>query len=315
MGKVNELMFEKLDIEVTFVDDLDHAFEVMETNPPYMFDCCIALPNNQKYNNEREWADFSSYICQAPYRIPLLAAYYDAEHHVNTPQEFWHGILSRPQDENALATDLFQWRLTATTWRKVAIAMELISEGQIDGSKGEHNDEHHSKKKSESFKDGVDARKSGNFFGSNLFSLQGRDLQVSPRNGGTNSQVVPTNGEDQEYEFNEKYLDDGDDFSLTSSPQRSPVRRKSNLHIDTNTRRNSVGLASPILHSRPSGLLAMNSPSGNSFTQTRDSFEIRQNNRSPRGRVREYDNDSGNQRRTRSSSPSARRVRYQDLEQ
>ena len=75
--------------------------------------------------------DLSRRIVKDPYKIPMLALYFDLSDEMTDPGDYIHGIISRPLDEDSFYQDLFTWRLTASMWRRVALTMEVDGDNDV----------------------------------------------------------------------------------------------------------------------------------------------------------------------------------------
>lgn len=124
--KVMQLMMEKMKVNLHVASNIPVARATMALLPCQTFDAVIVVPNNHRAKNLKELREFSEFICQAPYKIPMLGAYFDLDARNQEPGYYIHGIIPRPLDEKAFKGTLLEWRLTARLWRKVAASVEAL---------------------------------------------------------------------------------------------------------------------------------------------------------------------------------------------
>lgn len=127
------LMMNEMEVEVSLAFDTEHAVEQLEKHPSYFFDCVIVVPSHhQKPYESQALEEFSKKIVRDPYKIPLLGMDIgNNDGRIQDPGDYIHGIIQRPLDELSFCEDLYNWRVTASMWRRVALAMENIENDEI----------------------------------------------------------------------------------------------------------------------------------------------------------------------------------------
>ena len=196
--KVMLLMMEEVGVHITIAFDTIHALEHLENNPSYLFDCVLVVPNHHKTPLElHALKDLSQLIVRDPYKIPMLAMYFDLGQELADPGDFIHGIIQRPLDEQAFFQDLYSWRLTASMWRRVALTMENIESDTDLFPKLEDLPE---EAQNAMMTSSMNVRRRGSLFGQTLFNQQGT---ISTNQ--TNDGQMPPQAQQQGYQAYQGY--------------------------------------------------------------------------------------------------------------
>ena len=124
--KLMSMMLEKVDVTMYTAPNIPTAKTIMSSLPCDSFDAVIVVPGFIPESESRYLREFSEFICQPPYKIPMLGVYFDEGDREEEPGYYIHGIIPRPLDEYAVKATLLEWRLTALMWKRVADSVEAI---------------------------------------------------------------------------------------------------------------------------------------------------------------------------------------------
>lgn len=170
--KCLQLMTKNCEICLFIAPTVETAKAMMALQPVNKFDAVIVAPASYKKTSERkELREFSEYIVQAPYKIPLLGTYFDTAERNQEPGYYIHGIIPRPLDEECLQRSLLEWRLTVQMWRKVADSIEALDRPTTKSPFTKQGKETDDRRKSQAMVDRKQAtmdRKTGSFFASQM---------------------------------------------------------------------------------------------------------------------------------------------------
>eukprot|EP00924_Labyrinthula_sp_SR-Ha-C_P004608 snap_masked-scaffold_1-processed-gene-5.30-mRNA-1 protein AED:1.00 eAED:1.00 QI:0/-1/0/0/-1/1/1/0/529 len=129
--KLVSLLLNKLNMTITFAFDLPHAVEIIKRHPSYLFDCVLVDPSKESLYSFAQLLKFSEFVTSSPYKIALLASYFNLDENIKDPGECIHGFLKRPLDHKVIKEDILYWRITSNVWRRIAITMRDVKSDEV----------------------------------------------------------------------------------------------------------------------------------------------------------------------------------------
>jgi len=174
------MMMERVGVEISIAFDFQHAKDHLREQPSYLYDAVFVVPDHYTTKEEKEnLKAFSEFICSSPFKIPMLGLYFHNKGKLKNPGEYVHGIIERPLDEMAVMRDLYQWRITACVWRRVALTMETIEAATDIGPQLSSQLRENDFSKSGVSNESMNMRRRGSLFGVSMFQTQGKEYNTT----------------------------------------------------------------------------------------------------------------------------------------